>query len=243
MLPRAATACRAAARARTRPAGTSQSASSSTATPPPPTRRPPTERPPFFTAAAIYPFILVSILSSTALNLSYQRIAREREGARLRAQVSVLESLLARLRTAEGRTLSEAEQEEIERELELVGLGRGAGKEAVDAESSVKVQTTWSEMLFGKKGKEYEEKEDETDWDAGAPCYVSLRKRQKMLILPFAVLREVDAAESARQAAPAATSSSMTATLPARSTPSPSSAPVTSAPSPEYRPPPRSVYL
>uniref|UniRef100_A0A0K3CJU4 Uncharacterized protein n=2 Tax=Rhodotorula toruloides TaxID=5286 RepID=A0A0K3CJU4_RHOTO len=188
-------------------------------------RLPPTERPPFFTAAAIYPFILVSLLSSTALNLSYQRVAREREGARLRAQVSLLESLLARLRTEAGRALSEAEQEEIERELELVGLGRGAGKEVVDAESSVKVQTTWSEMLFGKKGKEYQEDKDETDWDA--------------------VLREADAAESARQAGRTVSTPAPTAAPSPRSTqpPSPAPSPASPTPSADSRPPPRGVYL
>ncbi|KAK4332497.1 hypothetical protein RTBOTA2_000669 [Rhodotorula toruloides] len=225
MLQRAVKTCRPAARTGPRPATTSRSASSSAFPPSSPPSLPPTERPPFFTAAAIYPFILVSLLSSTALNLSYQRVAREREGARLRAQVSLLESLLARLRTEAGRALSEAEQEEIERELELVGLGRGAGKEVVDAESSVKVQTTWSEMLFGKKGKEYQEDKDETDWDA--------------------VLREADAAESARQAGRTVSTPAPTAAPSPRSTqpPSPAPSPASPTPSADSRPPPRGVYL
>lgn len=151
---------------------------------PPPSSRPPPPRPPppkYIRFATVYPFILLSIFTSLALNLSVQRTARETEGARHRAQISVLEKLLARLRlrsrpdAATARELTEREQDEIERELELVGLGRGRGKEAVSAEMSVKSDeaTSWREVFLGKKGKGYEPEDDKTDWEAG-PCPLSL---------------------------------------------------------------------
>lgn len=145
-----------------------------TASSSPPPRPPP---PKYIRFATVYPFILLSIITSLALNLSVQRTARETEGARHRAQISVLEKLVGRLqsRHAESATtkaredLTEAEQDEIERELELVGLGRGRGKEAVSAEMSVKTDeaTSWKEVFLGKKGKGYEPEDDKTDWEAG----------------------------------------------------------------------------
>ncbi|GAA5879314.1 hypothetical protein JCM3774_006431 [Rhodotorula dairenensis] len=143
-------------------------------TPTPRTRPPP---PKYLRFATVYPFILLSIITSLALNLSVQRTARETEGGRYRAQISVLEDLIARLRargaaTAERATrrpsLTPAEEDEIERELELVGLGRGRGKEAVSAEMSVKTDeaTSWREVFLGKKGKDYEPEDDHTDWEA-----------------------------------------------------------------------------
>lgn len=113
----------------------------------------------------MYPFILLSVITSLALNLGHQRTARDAEAAHYRAQVSVLESILARVHS---RTLSDAEQEDIERELELVGLGRGKNKSVVDAETSVREQTSWTEVFFGKKGKGYELEKDDTDWEKGA---------------------------------------------------------------------------
>lgn len=149
----------------------------STGSPPP---RPPP--PKYIRFATVYPFILLSIITSLALNLSVQRTARETEGARHRAQISVLEKLVARLQSRHQEftttsELTEAEQDEIERELELVGLGRGKGKEAVSAEMSVKTDeaTSWKEVFLGKKGKGYEPEDDKTDWEAGSyPCSLSL---------------------------------------------------------------------
>ncbi|BGP63972.1 hypothetical protein NBRC10512v2_005325 [Rhodotorula toruloides] len=80
-------------------------------------------------------------------------------------------------------------------------------------------------MLFGKKGKEYQEDNDETDWDA--------------------VLQEADAAESARQAGKTFPTSAPTiapAPRPAQQS-SPAPLPATSTPSSDSRPPPRGVYL
>lgn len=111
----------------------------------------------------LYPFLLLSAITSLALNLSHSRSAFTNEADHLRAQLSVLESLLAPERTR--RPLSADEQERIERQLELVGLGRGKGK----AEQVVQGrfgQTAWGEVFFGKKGREWEEDKaaDEAEW-------------------------------------------------------------------------------
>lgn len=129
----------------------------------------------------MYPFVLLSIITSLALNLSVQRTARQVEGGRHSAQISVLEDILARLRAPANaaRLLTAEEQEEIERELELVGLGRGRGKEVVSAEMSDKADkaTSWKEVFLGKKGKGYEQEEDKTDWEAGAWPLLAVKMR------------------------------------------------------------------
>ncbi|GAA6058564.1 hypothetical protein JCM10212_007003 [Sporobolomyces blumeae] len=135
----------------------------STSAPPPLPPGPP-PRGSIFTASTVYPFLLLSAITSLALNLSHQRSARQQETAHLSAQISVLETLVNRIASRRA-PLSTDEQEDIERELELVGLGRGKGKQAVDAEKSSRPETSWTEALFGKKGKQYEPETDDTDWD------------------------------------------------------------------------------
>ncbi|GAA5863679.1 hypothetical protein JCM1840_000101 [Sporobolomyces johnsonii] len=196
-----------------KPGASHRSASTSSA--PPPNGDPP--RPSWISAATIYPFILLSAMTSLAVNLSYQRTARATETSHLTAQISVLESLLARVR--ERKQLSDAEQEDIERELELVGLGRGKGKEAVSAEAGAKAPTSWREVFLGKKGKEFEEKDD-TDWEK--------------------VFREADEAEQARAAGTLAAPTEPLSTD-AKSVPTPvlvAPAPVLSSPAPSSVPPP-----
>ncbi|GAA5872672.1 hypothetical protein JCM16303_004600 [Sporobolomyces ruberrimus] len=124
---------------------------------------PPPPRGSFFSASAIYPFILLSAITSLALNLSHQRTARSQETSHLSAQITVLESLVNQLRNDPNR-LSD---EEVEKELELVGLGRGKGKRVVGGEGdkSGKNETSWGEVLFGKRGKEFEPDKDDTDWE------------------------------------------------------------------------------
>lgn len=132
--------------------------SSSASDPPPPPRGS------IFSASTIYPFLLLSAITSLALNLSHQRTAKSQETAHLSAQVTVLESLLNQLRSPSNRPTSE----DIERELELVGLGRGKGKTALgEGDKSGKGQTSWGEVLFGKKGKEFQQEKDDTDWEKG----------------------------------------------------------------------------
>ncbi|GAA6052306.1 hypothetical protein JCM3770_007242 [Rhodotorula araucariae] len=213
-------------RASTRPASTFPGAPR-----PPPSSTPPPPRPSYFQAATIYPFILLSAITSLALNLGHQRTARETESAHYRAQISVLEAILARLRMPRGAVLSDTEQESIERELELVGLGRGKDKAVVDAETSIREQTSWTEVFFGKKGKGYELDKDDTDWEK--------------------VFHEADEAEKSRQSAPPSASTPDAALTPApitaSSPPSPPPAPLATATPPPVRassaPATRAVYL
>ena len=126
-----------------------------------------TSRPPprsLVSLDTLYPFLLLSAITSLALNLGHSRSAVTNEADHLRAQISVLESILAEER--EHRPLSGDEHELIERQLELVGLGRGKGK----AEHIVKGrfgQTAWGEVFFGKKGREWEENKaaEEAEWE------------------------------------------------------------------------------
>lgn len=157
----------------------------------PPTSPPP-PRPSYFTLQALYPFLLLSTMTSLALNLSHSRATQETETSHLRAQISVLESVLRRLTAEEERAgeawtkrrrgLSPEEQETVERELELVGLGRGknkdlavgggnAGGNAGGQLAGIK-PVAWAEVFFGKKGKEWEVDTDDTDWEKGAYMFV-----------------------------------------------------------------------
>lgn len=124
------------------------------------------------TFSLLYPFLLLSTITSLALNLSHSRQQATATSRHLSAQVSVLSSLVDRLkadRDAHGaRPWTADEREAVERELELVGLGRGKGKKAVDgAEVDKGVSISWGEVLFGKKGKQFEPEKDDTDWDKG----------------------------------------------------------------------------
>ena len=131
---------------------------------------PPPPRGSIFSASTLYPFVLLSAITSLALNLSHQRTAKTQETAHLSAQISVLESLVNQLRSSS----TPPSAEEIERELELVGLGRGKGKIALgEGDKLGKSATSWTEVLFGKKGKEFEQDQDDTDWEKGEPsCLV-----------------------------------------------------------------------
>ncbi|GAA5862803.1 hypothetical protein JCM8547_006549 [Rhodosporidiobolus lusitaniae] len=221
-LPRRALAARPTA---VRLASTAPSSSSS-----PPLEDDDPPRPSYFTAATIYPFILLSAITSLALNLSHQRTARENETSHLGAQIFVLEGILSRLRepsaSRAGARLSADEQEDIERELEMVGLGRGKGKKVVNAEGGRREEagTTWSEVFFGKKGKGFEE-EDKTDWEK--------------------VFHEADEAERKRVAvssiAPPPPASAATPLPPVSSPPSAPTPPL--APAPPSRPARPAVYL
>ncbi|KAK4704801.1 hypothetical protein P7C70_g1401, partial [Phenoliferia sp. Uapishka_3] len=114
----------------------------------------------------IYPFLLLSAITSLALNLGHSRSSAIREADHLRAQISVLESILAQQRSNPVPHLSTEEQERIERQLELVGLGRGKDKETKVVKGRFG-QTAWGEVFFGKKGKEWEEDKagDEAEWE------------------------------------------------------------------------------
>ncbi|GAA6007045.1 hypothetical protein JCM11491_001487 [Sporobolomyces phaffii] len=127
---------------------------------------PPPPRGSFFSASTVYPFILLSAITSLALNLSHQRTARAQETAHLSAQVTVLEALLDHVRSRAMTTDDDGDDERIERELELVGLGRGRGKRALgEGDREGKRATSWSEVLFGNRATEYQPDQDDTDWE------------------------------------------------------------------------------
>jgi hypothetical protein len=147
--------------------------------PPTPQSLPP--RPSYFTVHTLYPFLLLSCFTSLVLNLGHGKAGLNDERGQLEARISVLDALVGRYKLAQesSRTAgnglagdelwTEEELEAMERELELVGLGRAKGKsvEEVDGES-----ISWKEVFLGKKGKEWEEpvtKEEDTDWSAGEP--------------------------------------------------------------------------
>lgn len=92
-------------------------------------------------------------MTSLALNLGHSRSSHAAQVGHLEAQKSVLESLVQRLRSGVG-------EEEVERELEMVGLRRGE-------EEREEERVEWGEVLFGKRGKKWEEEKDETDWEKG----------------------------------------------------------------------------
>lgn len=147
----------------------------------------------YLTLSTLYPFLLLSIMTSLALNLSHNRSKFKDEELTSRARISILERIILRLQQndrlisegkgkgkAVGGGLSEEEQEIIERELELVGLGRGKGKKVMKADGTItttgdeEVGTSWREVFLGKKGKEWEEP-DEVDWEKGKITFLLLR--------------------------------------------------------------------
>lgn len=132
-------------------------------------------RPSFFTRQTIYPFLLLSLLTSLALNLSHGRAQHIEASAVLRAQISVLTTLKARLLAAASsspRKLSHEDRERVERELEMVGLGKAKGRTTKDDREE---GTSWKEVFLGKKGNGFTtdrmdnegvrgQEEEEFDW-------------------------------------------------------------------------------
>ncbi|KAM0755639.1 hypothetical protein T439DRAFT_320345 [Meredithblackwellia eburnea MCA 4105] len=133
--------------------------------------RPPSRS--FFRRDAIMPFILLSTMTSLAFNLSHSKSTLKHQSSILNAQISVLQSLIDRETLRAGTPLTKGEEEDNERQLELVGLGRAKGKErdVNEFENAVKSKfgrTAWREVFFGKKGKEWEEEGDQkaqAEWD------------------------------------------------------------------------------
>lgn len=101
-------------------------------------------------------------MTSLALNLGHSRSSHSTRTSHLRAQISVLDSLVERVRAGG------VGEEGVERELEMVGLGRGKGRVVEGVE-----EIRWGEVFFGKKGKKWEDEKDETDWEKGAFCLSS----------------------------------------------------------------------
>lgn len=158
--PRIRPATRLQQRPLARSASSSSSSSGGGSVPPP--------RPSYFSRQTLYPFLLLSTITSLALNLSHSRSQRQQETSQLSAQITVLEAVVARLQQASWSQLTEEDRETVERELELVGLGRGKAKAKLEHDETE--ETSWGEVLFGKKGKEYEPEKDDTDWEKGELC-------------------------------------------------------------------------
>lgn len=102
--------------------------------------------------------------------------------------------------------MTEHEREQIERELELVGLGRGKGRESIEQEverKALETSISWKEVLLGKKGKGFEQDVDTTDWEKGQCSALGPRERSVLTLGQFfglTVFREADEAEQKRQA-------------------------------------------
>lgn len=120
-------------------------------------------RPKYFTKATIYPFLLLSIMTSLALNLSYSKTANQQKFNSLKAQISVLQSSLLTLKSTTKAEERKKVLSTIQRELEMVGLGNSKDHFLTTAE------TTWLEVLFGKKQPEFQPAEEEEDWQKGNP--------------------------------------------------------------------------
>lgn len=211
---------------------TSSSSSSSSQLPPP--------RPSYFSRQTLYPFLLLSAITSLALNLSHSRSQRQQETSQLSAQITVLEALVARLQERSWPSLTEEDRETVERELELVGLGRGKGKKREEHDETE--ETSWGEVLFGKKGKAYEPEKDDTDWEKGGLLRFLTPNRPLTALTLSAfpsVFKDADAAEVTKQAA--GPSASPEEIIP---TPSPSTPVSAPAPTPKPAPPkPRPASL
>lgn len=153
------------------------STSASPAAPPPP-------RPSYFTLATLYPFLLLSLLTSLAVNIAYGRTQHADEAALLRAQLSVLDRVQTYwARRSEGLAPAadaEAVEEALERELEMVGLGRAKGQERVKR-GRAEDGTSWREVFLGKKGVEWTAREDAdeqaVDWEQSESIALSFVSR------------------------------------------------------------------
>lgn len=142
-------------------------------------------RPSYFTVETLYPFLLLSIITSLAVNLAYNRSVHAQESGALRAQISVLNKLNERLSVAavasssssssaqgasvKGKGRELLDEETIERELAMVGLGKAKLNEKGGIKEKV---TSWREVFLGKRGKGFDDiAEEQIDWDEGESCF------------------------------------------------------------------------
>ncbi|KDE06039.1 hypothetical protein MVLG_03593 [Microbotryum lychnidis-dioicae p1A1 Lamole] len=144
------------------------STSSSTSPPSDPlsSSGPPPSR--FFTLSTLYPFLLLSITTSLAINLRSSRNANATQVAHLNAHISILERTLEHITSTKGgwQGLTEQERIRIERELQSIGLRESGEKDRPESEHTG--ETSWSEVFFGNKEKRYQARQatdDDTDWE------------------------------------------------------------------------------
>ncbi|SCV68669.1 BQ2448_790 [Microbotryum intermedium] len=128
----------------------------------------------FFTLTTLYPFLLLSLTTSLAINLRSSRNSSATQIAHLKAQISILERTLERIRTTRGgwQGLSEEERKGVEKELRSIGLngGREGGSEDGGGNAKGDKETSWTEVIFGNKEKRYQPRHAitaETDWEQG----------------------------------------------------------------------------
>lgn len=88
--------------------------------------------------------------------------------------------------------LSSDELEGVERELEMVGLGRGKGRGLREGEEGSEQSTTsWREVFLGKKGKEWNKsrngnenenakEEEDVDWAKCTLSSTSMRRSNRL---------------------------------------------------------------
>ncbi|WVR07008.1 hypothetical protein IAU60_004047 [Kwoniella sp. DSM 27419] len=102
-------------------------------------------------------FIYWTIITSLAVHLLRARIASKEELDKRQAQISVLSTLIGRIRAGD-----RVDEVELQRELEMVGLReRTALTREVEGEMDDTADVGWAEVLFGKKRKVEDGKDDQ----------------------------------------------------------------------------------
>ena len=120
------------------------------------------------------PFLIYwTVVTSLAVNLLRMRKRSEEELGRSKAQISVLEGLVRRLQAAE------VDDDEVQRELEMVGLRRREVTAELGEEMKEGGYVGWKEALLGRKGKDraVDEEEAVREWVEGEPRLPSAARR------------------------------------------------------------------
>lgn len=116
------------------------------------------------------------------------RTHTKEELSRKEAQLTVLENLVERYKTAAGASGDESrtivDEEEVDRELRMVGLrerlkptntGTEEGVERLEEEFVEGRTIGWKEVFFGRKSTKLSEEEQESaakaEWQQGTPCF------------------------------------------------------------------------
>ena len=137
----------------------------------------------YLTTATVYPFLLLTAITSLALNLSYARQSNAQKTQALTAQITVLSDIIATLSSTPlppTGPLRLAQLDAIQKNLQLVGL-----RESTTIPPT-SLATTWREVLLGKKNKEMtSHAEQEPDWATSTfiPFFSSLCSRSSFVRL------------------------------------------------------------
>ena len=129
----------------------------------------------YLTSATVYPFLLLTAITSLALNLSYARQSNHQKTQALTAQITVLSDILTTLAATPlppSGPLRAAQLDAIDKNLQMVGLREGAAAPVVDP-------TTWREVLLGKKGKQFTDNDEaEPDWATSTSSQLVPKRRR-----------------------------------------------------------------